>query len=84
MSTATITSKGQVTIPKNIRDELHLSSGDKLDFVIDNGVMKVLPMCRKSSEVIGMLSKKGRKRLSVEEMNDELKKTFRKKMYESP
>jgi AbrB family looped-hinge helix DNA binding protein len=31
---ATVTSKGQVTIPKEIRDLLHIRSNDKVDFVL--------------------------------------------------
>ncbi len=34
MPLATLTSKGQVTIPKSVRDSLHLQTGDKVDFVI--------------------------------------------------
>ena len=35
MLTSTITSKGQVTIPKEIRDYLQLHIGDHLQFMID-------------------------------------------------
>jgi AbrB family looped-hinge helix DNA binding protein len=35
MTSATITTKGQVTIPKEIRDYLNLDTGSKVDFVID-------------------------------------------------
>jgi antitoxin PrlF len=37
MPTTTLTSKGQVTIPKTIRDELNLQPGDILSFEIDKG-----------------------------------------------
>lgn len=35
MSTATLTSKGQITIPKVVRDFLALNCGDSVDFVIE-------------------------------------------------
>ena len=34
MALATLTSKGQVTIPKAVRNSLHLHAGDKVEFVI--------------------------------------------------
>ena len=35
MATATLTSKGQMTVPKEIRDLLGLESGDRIDLVPD-------------------------------------------------
>lgn len=41
---ATITSKGQVTIPKRIRDELGLEAGTKVEFVLEeHGTIRVKP-----------------------------------------
>lgn len=41
---ATITSKGQVTIPKRIRDELGLSPGTEVEFIIEkDGTIRVQP-----------------------------------------
>ena len=41
MVTAKITSKGQITIPKAVRDELGLRSGDHIEFVKANGGFRV-------------------------------------------
>jgi AbrB family looped-hinge helix DNA binding protein len=46
MTRAKITAKGQVTIPKDIRDRLGLRIGDEIDFVPENGVVllrKIVP-----------------------------------------
>ncbi len=37
MATTKITDKGQVTIPKEIREEFHLHSGDKVEFSVEQG-----------------------------------------------
>ena len=36
-----LTSKGQVTIPKEVRDELGLAPGDDVEFVVDRGVVRL-------------------------------------------
>jgi AbrB family looped-hinge helix DNA binding protein len=41
---ATVTSKGQVTIPKEIRDLLHIRSNDKVDFVLDGERVLLAPV----------------------------------------
>lgn len=41
-ATARVTSKGQITIPKEIRDALHVRPGDTIEFVVrENGVVEV-------------------------------------------
>lgn len=41
--TAKITSKGQITLPKEIRDRLGVESGDSVRFEIEDGEIKVYP-----------------------------------------
>jgi antitoxin PrlF len=44
MASATLTSKGQITIPKSIREALGLRVGDRLAFrVVDDGRVMVEP-----------------------------------------
>ncbi len=44
MATATITAKGQTTIPKAVRDQLRLGPGDRVEFVIqDDGTALMIP-----------------------------------------
>lgn len=48
MTMATITSKGQITIPKEIRDSLLLRNGDKVDFTItDQGEVLIRPLSKR-------------------------------------
>lgn len=55
---ATITSKGQVTLPKPIRDRLHLKRGDRIDFVLeDDGCLRIAPVTASVTRLKGMLPK---------------------------
>ena len=77
MASATITTKGQITIPKAIRDSLMLSAGDKIEFVvIDKREALIRPVSKKVDDVFGLLHKHDRKAISVEKMN----KIIRQKM----
>ena len=70
MPSATITSKGQLTLPKAIRDLLHLGAGDRVDFVVkDDGTVVLKPATVDVRELKGMLHRKGLKPLTLEEMN---------------
>jgi len=71
---ATLTSKGQVTIPKEIRDSLRLHAGDKVEFVITESREALLkPVTKKVDDVFGRLHKPGRKRISIEKMDVEIR-----------
>ena len=69
MKSATITSKGQVTIPKEIRDYLKLEVGNKIGFVIDeNGTVKVVPLNVPVTSLSGMLRRPGLAAATIEDM----------------
>jgi antitoxin PrlF len=69
MPSATLTSKGQITIPKEVRDELGLEAGDRIDFVAEKkGEYKVVPATRDVRHLKGIVPKP-KKPVSVEEMN---------------
>jgi AbrB family looped-hinge helix DNA binding protein len=70
LSTATITSKGQITIPVEVRNDLGVGTGDRLEFIkLENGQYSIVPTNRSIRELKGMLRVKRRKPVSIEEMN---------------
>jgi AbrB family looped-hinge helix DNA binding protein len=67
---ATLTSKGQTTIPKEIRDSLGMKSGDRITFTLMPDATVVMRVKSKSiTELAGALHKKGRKPLPVEQLS---------------
>lgn len=72
MSTATVTSKGQITLPKDVRDALGLREGDKVDFERVDGRYVIRPRNRSAMELAGVLHRPGMPALSVEEMDEAL------------
>lgn len=68
MSAATLTTKGQITLPKSVRDRLGLQSGDRVEFVETSAGFMMLPATRALGELKGMLVKPKRP-VSVEDMN---------------
>ncbi len=69
---ATVTSKGQVTIPKEVRVRLGITTGDRLDFeVLPNGTLTAKRRRQGSlADVLGILQRPGQRAVSVEEMNE--------------
>jgi antitoxin PrlF len=67
---ATLTSKGQTTIPKGIRDSLGLQPGDRMTFTLmpdRTVVMRV--KTRSVMDLAGLLRKKGRKPVAIERLS---------------
>ena len=69
MPSASLTSKGQVTIPKAIRDFLRVKQGDRLEFSIEGQQVVVHPGRRDLRSLRGMLARPGRKPVSLEQMD---------------
>ena len=70
MPSATIGSKGQLTLPKAIRDLLRLDAGSRVDFVVkDDGTVLLRPATVDVRELRGMLHRKGLTPLTIREMN---------------
>ncbi len=70
MSTATITSKGQITIPVAVRDSLRVGAGDKLEFIqLENGRFEVVAATLPVNCIKGMI-KKPLAPVTIEEMNE--------------
>lgn len=80
MTTATITSKGQITLPKEVREKMHLRTGDKINFRIDDltGTATMVPLDKSVQDVFGVLQNLPRKtaKLSVEQMDHALAVRF--------
>ena len=70
MPTATLTTKGQVTIPKEVRRHLGVDTGDRLSFVVqDDGTVLVEPITRHVRELGGILQRSRRRPVSIDEMD---------------
>jgi antitoxin PrlF len=70
MSTATLTSKGQITIPAQVRAELGVNAGDRIEFVeIGEGQFAIVAATRSVKELDGIFRGRVRKPVPIEEMN---------------
>jgi AbrB family looped-hinge helix DNA binding protein len=70
MSEAKMTSKGQVTVPKDVRQRLGLKAGDRIRFLLEaDGRVRLMPAKRDISELVGMLPRPKRA-LTIEEMDE--------------
>lgn len=79
MPSSHLTSKGQTTIPKTIREYLNLQPGDKIDFVVDSGgAVTLQPASVDVSQLEGILHNPTIKPVTIEEMKQTVKKRFRR------
>lgn len=73
MPAATLTSKGQITIPKPVREALKLQTGDRVEFLVAaDGTVTIWPVIDDVTTLKGML-KKPLRRVTIEEMNQAIR-----------
>ncbi len=69
MAAATVTSKGQITVPIEVRQALGLDAGDRVEFVeVEPGRFELVPVTRSVKALKGMFGK-ARRVISIAEMN---------------
>jgi len=70
MPTATLTRKGQITIPIAVRTALNLQTGSTVEFVMDDTGFKVIPRRGVSSPLKGRFAGRVQQPVSIESMDD--------------
>jgi AbrB family looped-hinge helix DNA binding protein len=79
MSEAKMTSKGQITVPKDVRLKLGLRPGDRVRFIVEgDGRVRLLPAKRDISELVGILPRPKRA-LSIEQMDEAIERAVAEK-----
>jgi antitoxin PrlF len=80
MPTATVTTKGQVTIPKEVREHLGVETGDRLSFVVqEDGTVLVKPITRHVRELDGLLQRSAQRPVSMSKMDEGIARRMRQK-----
>ncbi len=70
MATATVTSKGQITIPAPVRAALGLEAGSRIEFVeVEKGQYLIVAAIDEVQSLKGML-RKPHSPVSIEQMNE--------------
>ena len=68
---ASMTDKGQVTVPKDIRDRLGIAAGSKLDFEVqDDGTIRVRVLVRGAGNLFGIVRRPGMTPQSIDAMDE--------------
>jgi AbrB family looped-hinge helix DNA binding protein len=71
MPAATLTSKGQLTLPKPVREHLKVSTGDAVDFIIGaDGEVRVRAGDVDVRDLRGLLHRPGRRVVTLEQMDE--------------
>ena len=68
MQESKVTSKGQTTLPRDVRSALGLEAGDTLRYIVDGGRVQILK-ARRVTELAGMLRRGAQLRVTLAEMD---------------
>ncbi len=80
MALATLTTKGQVTIPKKIREALRLHTGDRIEIIVTEKREAIIrPISKKVDDIFCKLHKSSRKAVSIEAMNNAVRNRMKDK-----
>ena len=82
MALATLTTKGQVTIPKKIRESLKLHSGDKIKIIVTEkreAIIRPISISKEVDDIFCKLHKSGRKAVTLEAMDDAIRNRMKDK-----
>ncbi|MFN3280639.1 MAG: AbrB/MazE/SpoVT family DNA-binding domain-containing protein [Tabrizicola sp.] len=74
MQESTVTTKGQTTLPKDVRAALQLNPGDRVRYMILDGGEVRLVRSRPVMQLAGMLKDSTDKRASLEDMDEAIAK----------
>lgn len=84
MEEAKVTSKGQITIPKKIREKLNINPGDKVTFSENEEGDLVIKSNKKSIlRLAGILHRPDQEKVTIEEMNEAVKEAVAEKYKKS-
>ena len=76
MASATLSSKGQVTLPKSVRERLGVETGDRLEFIESEEGFLVVAATRDIRSLKGIVGQP-KKPVTVDEMNRAIEKMGR-------
>lgn len=74
MQESTVTTKGQTTLPKDVRNALQLHPGDRVRYMILDGGEVRLVRCRPVKQLAGLLKDKTDRRASLDDLDDAIAK----------
>ncbi len=80
MLTATLSTKGQITLPREVRQALRVTAGDRLDFTIESsGQVRVRAATADVRALKGLLKRPGRRPVTLSQMEQAIARRGRRR-----